>query len=216
MAFRSASFLKFRHHKVWMASRHTQQTFPSFKSFFLLLWFRGRHVYISACVCTHTTYIHSPAPQGSSLWPFVHLRNASPLNSLVLWFILQNEPQRAHIEDPGLEGRMVLVQHLGCCSPHYFSYLLVEKQNNYLKGEQEKQVFNMDSTLTFLGYSHFILSPALPRFSLMLCPSQTSRRVAFEVIYATSFMEWEALSSTGQVTMRLLLAKGQQDWLSNE
>lgn len=59
-----------------------------------------------------------------------------------------------------------------------------------------------------LGHSHFIPFPALPPFSLMPCLTQNSRRGLFEVIYATGFMEWEALSSTGQVKMLLLLAQG--------
>lgn len=49
--------------------------------------------------------------------------------------------------------------------------------------------------------------PAFPHFSLMLCLTQISRRVLFEVVYAMSFMEWDALSSTGRVKMALLLAK---------
>ena len=42
----------------------------------------------------------------------------------------------------------------------------------------------------------------------MLCLTQISWRVLFEVIYAMGFMEWEALSSIGQAKMVLLLAKG--------
>lgn len=59
-----------------------------------------------------------------------------------------------------------------------------------------------------LGHSHFIPFPASPHFSFMLWLALNSRRVLFEVIYATSFMEWESLSSIGQVKMLLLLAQG--------
>lgn len=59
-----------------------------------------------------------------------------------------------------------------------------------------------------LGHSHFIPFPASFPFSLMLCLTQNSKRGSFEVIYTTGFMEWEALSPTGQVKMLLLSAQG--------
>lgn len=45
----------------------------------------------------------------------------------------------------------------------------------------------------------------------MLCLTQISWRVLFEVIYAMGFMEWEALSCIGQAKMVLLLAKGHRE-----
>lgn len=66
----------------------------------------------------------------------------------------------------------------------------------------------MDTALAYSGALPLYSFPCFTPFLSHAVSDKDSRRGLFEVIYATGFMEWEALSSTGQVKMLLLLAQG--------
>lgn len=91
-----------------------------------------------------------------------------------------------------------------CVSPNVFN-LVVEKWNKYCEMTKKGRKCGYHSHL-------FLETPTLffPMFyPICLSCCAQHKRVLFEVIYTTGSVEWEALSSTGQVKMLLLLVKGQ-------